>query len=282
VTRTEGRNLIQPWLDNELDAARAAELNGLLASDAEFAREVEAQRQFRGFLSRKLAQVAPPEGFRARLQAALDATPETDAPAPPAEKPEHAPRHAQWWAWTVATGLLAASLFFAMRVDRVPDCKFLISCANEHARIVSNAVPEELETNDPQPVSRYVKRVSGLSMPEVPDLHQFGLSVCGAGKVDYSDLGSQAPPGGAFVAYKCSSGASATLMVHAYQGVEPNNINFREYEGEYFWAARHGGNSVVAWISADGSMLCTLVTSHPLEKGFEMARNMRHTLDGNR
>ena len=71
--------------------------------------------------------------------------------------------------------------------------------------------------------------------------------------------------------YDQSGAESVTVLIHPWPDETPMAMNLRSYKGKEFWWAKHGEFSVAAWKSADGKLLCSIISKRPKDEVLEMA-----------
>ena len=274
MTRDEALQHCQAYHDKQLDPKLAAEIELLLKSDSDLARAYQNQRAFNGLLVRAGGAPVPAGDFQERLRAKLATSMATPA-APPLQIPVAAPGRRRWTALKLVAAIAfvagAGLIWHTLHPD---ECPYLVACAGEHATVLNGKAPLELTSSDAKALADFVsdKTKSTVALPAGLN----ALKPVGAGTAKFASL--RTAPQGAFVRYDESGSESVTVLLHPWPEETPMAMNLRTYKGKEFWSARHGEFSVAAWKSADGKLLCSVISRRPKDEVLDLAFDVSEAL----
>jgi len=237
------RHALQDALDQRLDSAQLHELEAHLAGCDHCRRELESLRWTKA-CARSAPSFEHPPDLEARLRRALD---EEDRGRGGAAAPRSPVR--SFWPWLTAAAALAAAIWMGGRfwTSSIPE-----AFAKEFRALRTNALPLEIESEDPGELEAYFSR-SGLPFP---------MRVFDLGMMAYHLEGATVRPvkgdPGALVAYRGPEGRS--LLCRMYLGrlndlSEP--MDRRTNDGIAFHIYRDSDLTLVFW--EEGAVVCVLV-----------------------
>lgn len=185
-SREEALLLINAYLDNELDAASALEVERRLQADGHLKAEFERLSALRTMIAQRTREASASDSFRQRIAAiAAEPTSQTAvAPASPLAKP--VPRYA--WRQMAAAAAIAAivtGIGFTLTSREPSHGPQLAEIVAGHQRALLAAAPFDIASSDRHTVKPWFDTKVALS-PKVVDLNDAGFPLVG-GRIDIVD-----------------------------------------------------------------------------------------------
>ena len=277
MSETEVYEVMQPWLDGQLDAPRRAEVDAFLSTHPDVREIFESERAFGGLLKTKLAQVAVPESLNERLRKSLDGEITSEAPLAAAPNIVQMPRRN--WKWQHALAMVAM-LFLSVGVGYGifrynSECPYMVACAHIHDNAQNNTLM--LASNSPDQVCNWAKGQMGIKLTCLPSMREYALQIKGAGEALFQDLQKYGAPKGVYVEYSAAGEEPVTLIIHPWKDEKPMAMNYDAKEK--WWRTVHQGSAIVAWKRESDQTLVTLVSHRPLAEILKMSEDVREELE---
>lgn len=192
-SREEALLLINAYIDNELDAASALEVEERLRSDTSLQAEFERLSALRTVIARNVRKPQSADALRQRIADLLPAA-EAEPPAvvTPMTRPSKPPRHYAWRQMAAAAAIAACLTggILALAPHRRGEAEQMAEIVSGHQRALLATAPFDVASSDRHTVKPWFDAKVALS-PQVLDLSDAGFPLVG-GRVDIID-GSPAP-----------------------------------------------------------------------------------------
>lgn len=293
LTPEEALALCQAYLDGELEAPCVERVEAALRASPELAATFEAQRQFHALLRKRCAAVPLPASLRDCLRASLDGqarrreTRRVEAP-PPLRLPRRRSASPLLMAAAALMALVTGLAFVELGlIGR--ECPYMQACTSAAERAEAEPVEFAVKVKDTADLKEALKREIDFDAKDLSALEEMELTPVSLGRAhfDGGTLGQMARdqhfhvPDGVYVklaAYQPEE-QPVTLLMHPWPEETPSTENKMDYRGKDYYFADHDRFRVVCFKTADGRMLCTVVSKRPKERMLEIARAMRESFD---
>jgi len=179
-SREEAMLLLNAYIDNELDAASALELERRLESDAALKSEHERLKQLRRALASHISEGRASEAFKSRIAALAD-PPEEEKVVPFKPRRQHVFEWRQMAAAAALAAIVGSAATFGLLQQRSASDE-LASVVNDHRRALLAAAPFDVASSDRHTVKPWFDSKLALS-PKVFDLQTSGFPLAG-GRVE--------------------------------------------------------------------------------------------------
>ena len=265
------------FIDGELDAAEAAEIQKLIAADPEFAQFIEEEKAFKAGLTHKLSEVPPPtQDLRRNFQRNLNAE-----FTPPPARPIVRPSQFYWRSGFAAAAVLLIAAFGLFELKQIfsNECLYMLACTEEHAHLMNDPAALTAKTTDSRIATQSVSKSIKYQIPPVPDFSGHALNLDGLAKAPFKSLKQYDAPDGVLVHYSGSDGG-VSVVYHLWPDETPELFNQRLVKGQIYWLASHHGIQVAAWKSPDGQLLTSVISKWPLERVLKLAEEARADMEG--
>ncbi|MCK6473439.1 MAG: hypothetical protein L6R28_16970 [Planctomycetes bacterium] len=292
LTPEEALALCQAYLDGELEAPCAERVEAALRASPELAATFEAQRQFHALLRKRCADVPLPANLRDCLRASLDAhagreTKRVEAP-PPLRLPRRRSASPLLMAAAALMALVTGFAFVELGLLG-RECPYMQACTSAAERAEAEPVEFAVKVKDTADLKDALKREIDFDAKDLSALDKMELTPVSVGRAhfDGGTLGQMARdqhfhvPDGVYVklAAQQPEEQPVTLLMHPWPEETPSSENRMDYRGKDYYFADHDRFRVVCFKTADGRMLCTVVSKRPKERMLEIARAMRESFD---
>ena len=265
----------QPFLDKQLDAAVARDVDQHLAACPPCNKTYRSQESFQKLIKKTICESEngkAPDSLKTRILLTLKNTPARIEKASIEQLPVFAPARPQ----RVHSGVaVAASFFFGLSglftwqaacIHR--QCPLVQAAQHEHDKIIAGSRAPLLRSDDVAELTRVASKHL-QNFPGIPNLTDCNLKAETCGVIRIEGL-----PQGVFVEYAtCACGSEpATLMVI---NTSPEDHMPGGEPVEKFIAATHANHHIISWrvqkAGQDGSLLYILVTKRPFEEAMQVA-----------
>lgn len=292
LTPEEALALCQAYLDGELEAPCVERVEAALRASPELAATFEAQRQFHALLRKRCADVPLPANLRDCLRASLDAhagreTKRVEAP-PPLRLPRRRSASPLLMAAAALMALVTGFAFVELGLLG-RECPYMQACTSAAERAEAEPVEFAVQVKDAADLKEALKREIDFDPKDLSALDKMELTPVSVGRAhfDGGTLGQMARdqhvhvPDGVYVklAAQQPEEQPVTLLMHPWPEETPSSENRMDYRGKDYYFADHDRFRVVCFKTADGRMLCTVVSKRPKERMLEIARAMRESFD---
>ena len=275
MTEAQVYEVMQPYLDGELDATRRAEVEQYLAQHPEVAEVFASEKQFHTLVKKSSIRIEMPEGFQDKLRKSLDA--QASAGSPNVLRP-----HVSWTTRYRPMLAIAAMLMLAVAIGAyvnrksLVECPYMTGCANVHSKTLAQL---EVNNTDMETVRKWAQGKSGLKIGVLPDFKTYGLQIKGAGAAVFDNLKKYNAPDGVYVQYASAEPQKdpVTLIVHPWPEEKPMMMNYDEKTNA--WLAVHQGMSVVAWKRSCDQAVLSLVSKRPMDEMIKMTAEVRGEME---
>ena len=234
-SREEALLLVNAYLDGELDAAAAVEVERRMGADATLKAEYERLLGLRTTIASRLMKDRASDALRSRIAAIAE--PNVTVMQRPAQQTSRAPRHFEW-RQMAAAGLIAcflgsgATWLVLQQSGSAGDVAAIIA---DHQRSLLAAAPVDVVSTDQHTVKPWFDSKLALS-PRIVDLASDGFPLVG-GRVEV--LGGQAVP---VLVYKRRAHLISVVAVPKAGGND---------DGRFALAATRDGYVVRSWRGRD-------------------------------
>lgn len=298
LTPEEALALCQAYLDGELEAPCVERVEAALRASPELAATFEAQRRFHDLLRKRCADVPLPAHLRDCLRATLDAqagrdrtrrreTKRVEAP-PPLRLPRRRSASPLLMAAAALMALVTGFAFVELGLLGC-ECPYMQACTSAAERAEAEPVEFAVKVKDTEDLKEALKREIDFDAKDLSALEKMELTPVSVGRAHFDGgmLGQMARdqhfrvPDGMYVklAAQQPEEQPVTLLVHPWPEETPSSSNKMDYQGKDYYFADHDRFRVVCFKTADGRMLCTVVSKRPKERMLEIARVMRESFD---